>query len=267
MNMPFKFKTMLAGGLAGITPILIFVMVGIMTRNFTLGLLTSVAGALISVFVCALIIRDPMTRVLSGEGILVQDLNATGNIPTYVCKVNNPDMVIKTPQGEFRTVFDRELTHTLKAPQNAITWQDPDTGYYCFALPSDTFQDAKTKAFGVPNIFFNSKTGVVLTKQALNNQENHLLVQSLALTTLRVYEDLRKDLKILSNSVANQFGNNLLSFLGHPVVRILIIVIMIVFAVMFLGPMVPKILEQFMGSGVAESAAPVIPDASSLPKL
>ena len=265
MNMPFKFKTMLAGAVAGIAPIITFLVVGIITLNFTLGLLTGIAAVIISVFTAVLIIRDPMTRVLSGEGILVQDLNATGYIPTYVCQVRNPDMTIKTPQGEFRTVFDKELTTQLKAPQNAVTWQDPKTGYYCFALPPDTYQDAKTRAFGVPNIYWNSKTGVVLTKQALNNQENNLLVQSLALTCLRVHEELRKDLKILSNTVANQFGQNFLSFLSHPIVKILMVVALIVFAILFLGPMVPKVLEQFMGSGVA--ATPVIPDASAIPKL
>jgi len=239
MNMPFKFKTMLAGAVAGIAPIITFLVVGIITLNFTLGLLTGIAAVIISVFTAVLII--------------------------YVCQVRNPDMTIKTPQGEFRTVFDRELTTQLKAPQNAVTWQDPKTGYYCFALPPDTYQDAKTRAFGVPNIYWNSKTGVVLTKQALNNQENNLLVQSLALTCLRVHEELRKDLKILSNTVANQFGQNFLSFLSHPIVKILMVVALIVFAILFLGPMVPKVLEQFMGSGVA--ATPVIPDASAIPKL
>jgi len=170
--MPFKFKTLIAGGLGGAIPVMTFLLVGIITMNFTLGLLTSFAAILISVFVGVLIVRDPMTRVLNGEGILVQDLNATGNIQTYVCAVKNPDMIIKTPQGEFRTVFDRELTHNLKAPQNGIMWVDQQTGYRCFALTPDTYQDAMTKAFGVPNIYWNSKTGVVLTKQALNTQEN-----------------------------------------------------------------------------------------------
>lgn len=252
MNLPFKIKEILAGALAGLIPILAFVLIGFYTKNLTLGLVGGLISVGVSVFTTELLLREPLTRAIKGEGILVHDLNGTGNIQQYLCKIKGREMEIGLGKRKFTNIFDRNLLHYLKpAKTGKVTITNENN--INFTLTDEQFQDALFKSKGIPMIYYNSKTGLVLTKEVLNNMENSLLVETIALTQLEQVKQLRFELKVLAKIVADEFSSKIWDFLSHPIVKVIIFVMIVIGVIIFLGPLVPKLMESYVTNGATGS--------------
>ncbi len=76
-------------------------------------------GALAASFVIGNFLLDhPFRRLVEGQGLALMNLDSTGYIHTFLCKVQQPFILGKGLDGKpVRDIFDREYVSHLKPPK------------------------------------------------------------------------------------------------------------------------------------------------------
>lgn len=206
-------------------------------------------------FIFNALLKDPLFDTVEGEGFAVFDMPSTGVIQPYNCKIELPNVSIKTTKGWLTGLFDRKITNYLMPPKEGAYQVQPNGDIWLLLKKAD-LSSIMFSQRGRPTFLFNSKIGALTTKEMIADGENKMLTEHVGLTVLDHMKEFEKSVEGLNKHFADLFkGNDLSEFLRSPIVMIIIGIIIAVILFLFLGPQVPKILEMINGPAQTATTA------------
>lgn len=127
--------------------------------------LTTIIGILMG----NLIMRNPFSQMLEGQGILTFDLSSTGIIDVFISKVNKP--WIQNESRNMDDIFDRSTVATLNVPVSAGEFSQEEDGGLTLRLTKEEYNRSKFGMMQYPVLIYNSLLKSLLTKDYLSDQE------------------------------------------------------------------------------------------------
>lgn len=245
--MNYAWKRILSYVVSGFIPVLIFVVINFLYKDFVASALLAVISVFLSVFIGKALTNHPYIDMLEAHGLVVQDINSSGVIQPYTAAVNLPylDLLKKNP---LRTIFDRKIAFYLMKPKKAVISEDDECITLRIPKQKDTALNFSMQ--GVPTFLYNSKLNSFITKEFLSTNENSIMTEHLTLVLLDQVRSFRKSVQDLTKHTVDQFApNKFWGMLKNPWVMAMIIIVVMILVVMMVMPQLPKLL------GYASSAA------------
>lgn len=151
-----------------ITGITVLILV-ITTHNIWYAIGGFVATTLLGIIIGGLIIKNPFSQMMEGEGILTIDLSSTGLLQMFISKVNQP--YVENKQRGMSDIFDRATVFNLSPPVSAGEVIQNEDGTLTLHLTKEEYNRAKFGMMQYPVLIYNSQIKSLLTKDFLSDQE------------------------------------------------------------------------------------------------
>lgn len=151
--------------LVGITTLILL----ISTHNIGYAIGGFVAMTMLGILLGSLILRNPFSAMLEGQGILTIDLSSTGIINIFISKVNQP--YIQNEKKGMNDIFDRETVYNLNPPISLGKLDQNEDGSLTLKLTKEEYGRAKFGMMQYPVLIYNSQIKSLLTKDFLSDQE------------------------------------------------------------------------------------------------
>jgi len=155
----------IAPTLVGITTLITV----ISTHNIWYAIGGFIATTLLGIILGGLIIRNPFSQMLEGQGIITFELSSTGVITPFISTVNQP--YIQNAKKGMNDIFDRETVYNLSPPTKAGTLQQNEDGNLTLNFTKEDYNRAKFGMMQYPCLIYNSQIKSLLTKDFLSDQE------------------------------------------------------------------------------------------------
>lgn len=250
----FKVKKYMAFLMAGLIPSILLTW-ALISFDLLFALLFLIVGSVLMTIIGTLLMRNPLSQLIEGEGIAIFDLASPGVIQTYLAKVKAPYVEGKIAGKMFNSVFDRNAVHYLQPPKRADISQEEKqieikdkngkvTGYETKSkIVIEMFKDETNANLfsyrGYTVFFFNSILGEFYTKEMLGNMETDTFVQHLVLHLNRKVDELSNSMRDFARYIVEQTRPHKNLF-ENKFVWIVIIIIIGALVLLF----APSVLQQ-----------------------
>lgn len=262
----FMIKRWGAFLLTGFLPVM-FYMIGEMYYGFLWGIGIMMLGLLFAVYIGGVMIRNPFTMMLEGQGLLALNIDSTGVIRPFIVGLDQPFVKGHLDGQKVTDVYDREAVLSLALPVqggNAITIKNPIVQPINKGVILDIGEEAFNRSrFGLyhyPVLIYNAQLKSLLTKDFLSGQEKQAFAEHGVLYLNRKMEEL--------TSIIRDFGRYVVeltkpqtSIFQNKYFWIIIVVFCIIMLILFGKPLIEGITSTGQAAmGAAKSAsAPVVP--------
>lgn len=151
--------------LVGITILLLILSV----HNFWIIIGGFIASLFLGMLLGNLILRNPFSQMLEGQGILTLDMSSTGLISIFISKVNQP--YIQNEKMNMNDIFDRETVFNLAPPVIGGSLNQNQDGSLTLNLSKEDYNRAKFGMMQYPVLIWNSQIKSLITKDFMSDQE------------------------------------------------------------------------------------------------
>lgn len=254
----FKIKKFAGLLTVGMLPTIAYA-VGIIFYNFWIAIACFLSFLLVSVPLGALMIRNPFSRMLEGDGLLVETVDSTGIRTYFMMQFEKPYVKGKLGKNWIKGFWDREITHNLTQPVIAETKVVKlEDGSLQISLTKKDFNNARQGLFHWPLLTFNPMLGTFITKEMFSNLEKDSFIENLLIFLNRKTEDLTTSVRDFGRyyvELQKPKGEGGLGIKGWGIIiiGILLVVLGIIFA--------PKIMAALQGSGATSAASGALEQA------
>lgn len=139
----------------------------------------------------SLMLKNPFTAMLEGQGILGINLDSTGILHPFIIAVKQPYLYGKVGGKKFRDVFDRESVFQISEPEATKTPAEiKDDGTIVLTLDKTSYNKARFGFINYPVIIYNQQIDSVLTKDFLAGLERDAFAEHTILYLNRSMEEL-----------------------------------------------------------------------------
>lgn len=239
------------------TALILLPMISLVSFYATLqfkGMLWAIGALLISLLITAIlgsfILKNPFSDMLEGKGILVQNMDSTGVVHTFIVAVRSPFIEGKLNDTAVKDVFDRESVYQIATPVKCGTCQF-EGEELVIRMTKKEFQKARFQFYTYPMLIWNDQIKSMMTKDMLSQMEKQAFTEHTILYLNRKIEELSAQIRDFARYVIDQLkpSSNLLSKWW---IWLLIGGVVILLGALFL----PKIMASMQGKvGGAVSSA------------
>lgn len=156
-------------GLPAILVLVTSLVLIITTHNIWYAIGGGVVVTMLGILLGSLIIRNPFSQMMEGQGILTFQLSSTGILDIFISKVNQP--YIQNEKKGMNDIFDRETVYNLNPPISAGQLNQNEDGSLTLQLTKEEYGRAKFGMMQYPVLIYNSQIKSLLTKDFLSDQE------------------------------------------------------------------------------------------------
>lgn len=243
--------------------------------NIWAGLGAYLIGTIVGIILANLLIKNPFTQMIEGDGVLAIDLSSTGVLAPFILKYNSKNELTNQKKG-VNLLFDRSLVFSITNPiisktKALLKWKDKETQGkgkekqeieviktgLNITLDVEEINRAKFGLWQYPVILWNSQLRSALTKDFLNDREKEAFAEHGILYLNRKTEELSGHIRDFGRAVVESLKPQVSIFANKWVIWIIIILIAIL-AIMFL-PKIINVIGGSVGNGVSMPSALVTP--------
>ena len=240
-------------------PLLSYIILDFIYDDYWYALAGAAAGTILGLVIAWAMLKNPFTAMVEGSGLLVLDMNSTGVIQPFLCRIRLPKIFGKLHGATKIDVWDRDLTHMfgqpIKVEEKVEVLEDgsmklPD-------LSREEYSKARFSLWHYPVLIWNEKLQSFLTKDALSTTEKLMFAEHSAYAQNIQLQILNDRLEKLTRTFLDAL-RPVLDFLKKPWVWIVMLLVVGGLAVIFL----PDIMSGMQGSAqtaVEQGATPIIP--------
>ncbi|QGH73141.1 MAG: hypothetical protein [Siphoviridae sp. ctjeG17] len=155
----------------------------------------AMAGGTFIVFLplCVMLLRDPFRQLVEGKGLLVVNLDSTGNMTPVICGLQQPYVKGKMLNQEFEDVYD----------QNTVfRWSHAEKGQYIevdgvlyIKMNSREFNKHRFGMMNFPTLVYNAQIKSCIDKDFLSEKEKSAMAEHTTLYLNRKMEELTTALR------------------------------------------------------------------------
>ena len=240
----FKLKRWAALFLAGFLPTIAFY-IGMMYGIF-IAIPCFIVSAVISILIASLILKNPFTSMLEGQGLLTFHIDSTGVVRPFLMALDQPYVRSKQGNTLIEDVYDRECVLSVAPPSKCGLLETKENAQgdkeIHIILNSNDFNKARFQMWQYPLLIYNGQLKSLVTKEFLSQNEKQAFSEHGILYLNRKMEEL--------TSLIRDFGRYIVE-LSKPTTSIfkskwfwiVIIFVGVVIAGLFGYP----IIQQLMG--------------------
>jgi len=255
---PFKIKKWMACLFPSMITAVFFA-VGMQFFGFFIGIGFMLLGALLGTMLGAMLLRNPYTKMLEGNGIMAWNIDSTGIINPFIVHLDSPYIKGFYKKKEIRDVWDRNTVMQLADPKEIKgTIQD---GMIEFKIPKAQVSTDRFIHYTRPVILYNEQLGSIMTKDMFASKESYGFVNHQLTFLVRLVEYLNITMTNVARTVTDlalkpQDKGKYVKWLVYIVIGILVI------AAIYVGV---KYAPQMIGSigGAAKTATAGISQTAS----
>lgn len=246
----------LAPTLTGMT----ILIVTISTQNIWYAIGGFVLTTLLGIVLGGLIIRNPFSQMLEGQGILTFNISSTGIIDIFISQVRQP--YIENQAKGMTDIFDRETVFNLSPPVSGGVLNQNQDGTLSLTLTKDDYNRAKFGMQQYPCLIYNSQMKSLITKDYLSEQEKITFSEHSIIYQNQKLHELTSQVRDFGRYIVELTKPNTTTSIFHNkwfwiIIAIACVVILALFA--------PSIFTAVKG-GVANAKAGLAP-ASQIPQV
>jgi len=195
----FTIKKYLALILLGFMPTVAFMIGEIFYGSVWISMAVFFGTFLVFLPLSVLLLKNPFNGLVEGQGLLVVNLDSTGNMTPVLCSLQQPYVKGKMLNQEFEDVYD----------QNTVfRWCYPEKGAYVemdgiIYVKMDTKQFNKHRfgMFNFPTLVYNAQIKSCIDKDFLSEIEKSAMAEHTTLYLNRKMEELTSVLRDFSRGV------------------------------------------------------------------
>lgn len=234
---------------------------GLVMYNFIYALGFMAAGLGVSILIANLLLKNPFTSMLEGEGILALDINSTGIINPFILKVLPPFIEGKLYNSLASDVFDRNIVYNLTTPKQSGFAQQGEgkDGKIRTAIIVDE-EEYNRSRFGLyqyPCVIYDSQIKSLVTKDFLSEQEKTSFAEHTILYLNHKVQQLTDAMLNFGRYVAESTKPRK-SILSNSLVMIIIIIIIVGVLIYMIAPVIFPAIKGAVSTATKTSGA-VIP--------
>jgi hypothetical protein len=230
---------------------MLFPLMGILVWSLVVGLILAGAGYIITG-------ANAWVKAIQGDSLIVIDVNSTGVGKFYNATVNNNpfggiDLKVDFGGGETETrAYDRKVTHRIQSPLKLLMqpWNkksEENVGELekkiSFSIPKDEYEKCAWHYDYLTMLFYDSETGMFLTKPYMREVEKQMQAEYLSLNEWRELKELNKTMRDFTRSTFDLIGQKFGVLFGNPIVKFIIIIAIVVGAIILLIMAFPTLMS------------------------
>jgi len=205
------------------------------------------------------LLYNPFSAMLEGAGLLALDLNSTGILRPFICKVNQPFVTGNIGPDKINDVYDMDAVVRLAPPANAGK-VDIKNGKIKIVLDEHQFNNSRYGLFQYPVLIYNSQIKSLLTKDYLSEKEKKSFSEHTVLYLNRKLEEftsITRDFARYVVELTKPTGN----IFQNPIVRVIIIIVVIIMVAFLAKPLIANMAGAAgaAGTAITDMPTPVIP--------
>lgn len=248
----FKVRKWLGFAVAGIFPVVFFVVILMTMFNLFYAVCGVFLGMIISAVLGSLLIRHPMMQMLEGTGLLTLTFDSTGAIESFIVGVNPPYVRGYYRGKEINTTYDRDMVGYLAVPKQGKLCQAKEIDENgnivgeCTVLKMPTEKEKSDHLFSFgsfPCFIFNKNLGVFLSKNVLASNEKDTMIKHVILYILRKTEDLTNSIRDFARYVVEQTRPKKGLFANRKWLLYIVIAVIIILIIWLLAPFISGALN------------------------
>jgi len=220
--------------------------IGALNYGFMYAILFMFGGLLISLLISNLLLKNPFTQLIEGQGILVLDLNSTGVITPFIVKVFSPYIQGKVRGQWVRGIFDRKSVINLAKPQLATKTAkitNDEEKHLKLEITEKEYNDGRFALFHYPVLIWNDQLKTLLTKDFLSHQEKTGFAEHSIIYLNRLVQELSSTLRDFGRYVVETTRPQGSFFERNKIAIIIVIIAILVMGALF----APAIIDAIKG--------------------
>lgn len=230
-------------------------------RSIWISIGTFILMTMISILLGNIILRNPFSQLLEGQGILTIDINSTGIMNLFISTIRKP--YIENEKESMTDIFDRETVFNLNPPVHTEPLQMQEDGSLSLKLTKEDFNRAKFGMMQYPVLIWNSQIKSLLTKDFLSEQEKVSFSEHSIIYQNQKLHELTNVVRDFARHVVEQLNPHKSTSLFQNKWFWIIIVI---FGIIALALFLPSIIGTIKG-GASQVVAAAAPPASTSGQL
>jgi hypothetical protein len=241
MIIPYKLQKLTLFIITGLFPVLVstlllflgFPILGVFAGGIVTAVFLAMAGHWMSS-------TNAWVQAIQDSKILIIDVNSTGIAGFFVADIIENKLIggidIVMPNREKRS-FTREMMQLLALPKRAIMkviTKEDGKEKVVFEIAREDFTQAKFSAGYLSLFFYNSQTGMFLSKPQISQTEKELMIDYITLNEWREVKELGKTMRDFMRFTMDQIMDRMTALFGNPLVKIILfgLIIVIIIAVL-----------------------------------
>lgn len=217
---PFKIKEVLGLIVPQLITILGFMII-FTTNGFFIAAMSSVLLMVIGLVVGKLIIKNPFTEMLKGNGLLTIPIDSKGILNPFLCTFSKGHINGVFDGEEVKAPFDRKVVFNIEYPEKISMVKDKDANLY-LKISQDEISERRFGMYHLPVLLYNAQLGSFITKDWLSEKETHTFARHHIIHANKIAERLTKEITNFGRYIADNAMQKFKNILSNPIVKILI---------------------------------------------
>lgn len=237
-----------------LSPIMFFV--GLQMYGFVYGLAGVGFSLLLTMLIGSVLLKNPFTAMLEGQGILAMNISSTGIIKPFLVQVQGAFVKGKLFGKPVNDVFDRSTVMNITPPiknKKKAYWED---GKLKIELDEDNYNKSRFGLFQYPCLLYNDAVESFVTKDFLSESEKSVFAEHSILYVKKRLEDLTSAVRDFGRHIVEQLKPTG-SLMANKWTWIIVIIMLGLLVVMF----APAVFEQVSSTGFFGQANDAIASA------
>jgi len=292
---PYTFKKYTAFILCGFMPVCIFFFIMSFYKNFWWSLTGTMVGVLMGLLMGCLLIKNPFSSMLEGNGLLVFDFSSTGILQPFIMRLDQPYIKGRLNGKDIADIFDRNCVFNLAPPEKqpqrpwwkfwvkpSINWDsdkkeaildtkevmtavvDSKNDIMNVKIDLDKYHKSRFGMMQWPVLLYNSQIHSLITKDFIGDQEKFVFSEHMLLYLNRKLEELNSLMRDFVRYIIEQLKPKSGLFEGKGwLIWIILIVFFIAMALLFGKPIYDQLFNaggSVIKNGAASAATgPIVP--------